>query len=287
MKKLVLFTILFITTHAFAQTIPNPGFETWATSGPFLAPSGWGISPNVLQSTQAHSGSYALQCVVDTFTNPMTATLDTIPGVAYTGAQSMMPPGPGSTIGGYAFTGAPDSLTGYYKFQTLATDSFTISVILYYWDSSAGNRTIVGQSMFSSGRKDSLYSRFSMPVNYSSSTAADSALITIMSANPQSGAHLGTSLWVDDLAFISNTTAVTTIVNPGTTAKIFPNPFSDQLSVLQNAGIKYVTLTNILGQEVLRGTTETLNTSGLTDGIYFITITSADGSVTTQKVIKQ
>src|SRR5262249_20573161 len=92
MKKLLFIACLLLSGNAFCQSIPNSSFETWATSGPFFAPTSWAVSPGVKQSGQAHSGSWAIQCTVDTFTNPFTSSLDTAAGTAYSGAMLMGPP---------------------------------------------------------------------------------------------------------------------------------------------------------------------------------------------------
>ncbi len=290
MKKVLLSFVILISTQAIGQTIPNAGFETWVASGPFLAPDGWAVSPGVIKSTDAHSGSYALQCKLDTFTNPSTSVLDTITATAYTGAQTMGPPVPGSNIGGYAFTSRPDSLTGYYKYQKAPNDSFRISVLLCKKNTVTGGRDTIASALFTSGTAISTYTRFSMPLQYVRALTPDTAVIQVLTANPQAPKHLGTSIWVDDLAFVTNPPAgVDNLTEVITKPLIYPNPFCDVLAVTpgSNAAILSMVLSNSVGSIIAHTKDKTLNTSDLPCGVYFVTILTDDGIKDTFKVIKQ
>ena len=75
MKKIYLLALLpFLTTLTFAQNpaLPNPGFESWHTSGNHLDPDNWNTLNNatgilgVFTATRAtgadvHSGTYAIK----------------------------------------------------------------------------------------------------------------------------------------------------------------------------------------------------------------------------------
>ena len=286
MRKLMM-AALFLTGHAFAQTIPNAGFETWASAGPFLAPTGWGVTPGVKQSTDAHSGSYALLCEVDTATNPMTSVLDTVPGIAYTGAQSMAPPMPGNDVGGFALASVPDSLTGFYKFQSSASDTFLITVSLYTWDTAMGARRITGSATFTSSTSDSAYARFSVPVTDSGTSTPDSAIIIIAAANPHGKAHLGTQLLVDDLAFTMATTAVPRIAQKTEGITVFPNPFGDRINIdAHGKEVKNMILLSMTGQTLATTTDTTIDTTLLPAGTYFVVVEDVDGGTYTDEVVK-
>jgi hypothetical protein len=287
MRK-VMMAALFLTGHAFAQTIPNAGFETWASAGPFLAPTGWGVTPGVKQSTDAHSGSYALLCEVDTATNPMTSVLDTVPGIAYTGAQSMTPPMPGNNVGGFALASVPDSLTGFYKFQSSASDTFLITVSLYTWDTAMGARRITGSATFTSSTSDSAYFRFSVPITDSgTSYIPDSAIIIIAASNPRGKAHLGTQLLVDDLAFTMATTAVPQSAPKKEAITAFPNPFCNRIDVdAHGKAVRSMMLKNTAGQTLATTTTTTIDATLLPSGTYFVVVEDVDGITYSAEVLK-
>jgi|GEM_PF-1278063 hypothetical protein len=74
---------------------------------------------------------------------------------------------------------------------------------------------------------------------------------------------------------------------------VYPNPVKDELSITLHANIDgTATITNVLGQNVYTtkltgnsGSTQKINTSGLTQGVYFLKIES-NGQVLTKKVLK-
>ncbi len=287
MKKIVLSAAILWATQSMAQIIPNGGFETWATTGPFLAPTGWATSPAVVQSSAAHSGSWALQCKVDTFTNPMTSTLDTVAATAYTGAATMGPPPmPGTSFGGFAYTAWPDSITGYYKYSGAPNDSFTILAQLCKWDTATHARTIIKQARWTSAAAASNYTRFSLPLIASgSSTTPDTAFIQVFAANQQAPKHMGTSLWVDDLGFITLPNAVPQ-VSALANVVVYPNPFTDKITV-SGASIKSIMVRNAVGNTVITTTDKIFNTSELAPGLYYLTITNIEGEITTKQIVKR
>ena len=286
MRKLLILLTLFMATKAIAQPIPNAGFETWAASGPFMAPTGWAVSPGVIQSNDAHSGSWALQCKVDTFTNPATSTLDTIPANAYTGAATMGPPPMGTSFGGYAFVYMPDSLTGYYKYQNAPNDSFTIIAEICHWDTTTHSRQTIKRGIFSSGVTTATYTRFGIPLQYVGPFAMpDTAFIQVIACNPQAPKHMGTSVWVDDLAFYTYPDAVENI-NTTAGLVVYPVPFSDKLNI-GGVGIKKVSIINILGQTVLETSETTFNTTDLISGNYFADIQTTSGDRVVRQIIKK
>ncbi len=74
------------------------------------------------------------------------------------------------------------------------------------------------------------------------------------------------------------------------TARIFPNPFSNQLSFsLASNEFTTISLYNILGQQVLQQTFTnyiTINTEQLTNGIYIYKLRNNKGLVTSGKIIR-
>lgn len=283
MKKLLFWAVLLYSASAFAQTIPEPGFETWSTGGPFQAPSGWAVSPGVIKSPDAHSGSWALQCTVDTFTNPITSTLDTVPAMAYTGAATMGPPPPGGNFGGYAYVGPmADSFIGYYKFQGMGGDSMVITAYFSYWDTITHHRSIIKQGRFSTGASASTYTRFSVPVDLLGTWhMPDTAFVQVTAANPQQPFHMGTSVIVDDVSFFTFPDAVAAVSKAS--VNIYPNPFEDHLTV-DGVTVKRVSMLNAIGQVVAESSNRDLYTGSLPAGIYIVNITTSDGQLVTQKI---
>jgi hypothetical protein len=55
---------------------------------------------------------------------------------------------------------------------------------------------------------------------------------------------------------------------------IYPNPASSQIQILTKEIIVEVKIFNELGSLVLQGTNATLNVSNLSDGLYFVEVTT-------------
>ncbi|MCF6348777.1 MAG: alginate lyase family protein [Flavobacteriaceae bacterium] len=68
---------------------------------------------------------------------------------------------------------------------------------------------------------------------------------------------------------------------------IYPNPTSDRFTIdLNDEILKKVIIYNQLGQQVKEATTNEVNTSNLSKGIYFLKITSQNNKIVTKKIIK-
>ncbi len=89
----------------------------------------------------------------------------------------------------------------------------------------------------------------------------------------------------------SDTTSTGVSLNSSSVAKIFPNPFSTQLTfvIVENEPITAL-LYNFLGQQVLQQTftnSTTISTEQLANGIYLYELRNTNGILKTGKVIKQ
>lgn len=277
MNKIILsLTILILAAlKAHSQTIPNAGFEIWsALGGPIESPVEWSSGPSALKSSDMHTGLYALQLKTDTFTNPMTMTLDTIPGRAFTGTQGAGPGAPGTP--GYAFTARPDSLTAWCKYSPSGVDTFVIRVLLTKWNSVSGVADIISDSHYS-GHSSTTYQRISFPLQYLSSNQPDSATIEVMSSSSSPQAPImGSVLLIDDLAFVTNIAADLNdaIGSSIESIQCFPNPVQDkltikhiegdQLNIIDMNGKTMITLQIPSSHEVQ------INTNSFPNGLYFI-----------------
>ena len=72
--------------------------------------------------------------------------------------------------------------------------------------------------------------------------------------------------------------------------KMYPNPATSTVTIEANSAIDLVTVTNMLGQEVIKksvsGTSELLDVSALQQGVYLVKVVS-DGNSTTQRFVKK
>ncbi len=258
MKKLLLSLILLCICLQIskAQNIPNAGFENWTATGPFERPDNWDSSPKVSKSTDAHSGTYAIKLLTDTFTIPQSGNVDTIPGIINTGTQSSGPGNPG--IKGYAFAARPDSLTGWFKYIPAVGDSFFIHVSFSKWNTTAGSRENICDAVFT-GSSSNTYKRFSFPMHYLTSSLPDTAIIEISNTKVQPPAAfiIGTQLFIDDLQFKTNMPGgiaqnnstennITSTPNPATENLLITGLDDDSITIINHAGevVKYIATKN-------------------------------------------
>ena len=224
----ILFFSFLVISRAYAQDIPNAGFETWVQQGPFEIPEAWDCGPTGSKSSSAHSGAFALVLQSGIFTNPMSGTTDTLAGGGNTGIGG--PPGT-PHVDGFAFALRPDSLASWYKYNAVGQDSFRLQVVLSRWNPGAGSREVVAAAeMKASSASD--WTRIALALNYFNGENPDTASIRYQSSvsDPQNPV-LGSSLTVDDLSFVYNPLAIKKISRKEVQFEVAPNPVSDLLKI--------------------------------------------------------
>jgi uncharacterized delta-60 repeat protein len=73
-----------------------------------------------------------------------------------------------------------------------------------------------------------------------------------------------------------------------TSVSVFPNPFDNRIEVHSTTGLSQITLFNTLGQQVIENHKEnSMNTSPLPSGVYFLQIEDQLGATSTHQLIKE
>jgi len=109
---------------------------------------------------------------------------------------------------------------------------------------------------------------------------------TFMDARPATGTNLYRLRMVDadgSYAFSS----IREVKVKGLVATAYPNPVSDRLLIRDHGQVKYATLTSVSGMRVLSRSgvpTEGLDVRSLAPGIYILSLTLFDGTISTQKI---
>jgi hypothetical protein len=228
-KASVLLTTLsmFSTTVMFGQTtIPNGDFEAWQSVGNSdEEPTNWNgnktggglanLGPQTCfrESTNPHSGTYCLKLDnASFFGTPINAT-------ATTGRIEAPNSNP---VNGYIntlttnsdhsapFTGRPDSLVGWFRFDQGGTDIGRIQAVLHdSFDYATPDQVPtstpykISEAIFDLPNGTTTgWTRFAVPFNYiNGNTPAYILLIATASGVPGS-ANSSTVLWVDDLSLV-------------------------------------------------------------------------------------
>ena len=191
MKSRTLLSLLsFSVTVAASTQVPNGGFETWANGVPegFAANN---LPPNFLpitQSTDAHSGSYAVKGEV--LANPL------FPG------QNAAP-----TLMSVGITGlGPASLTGWYKF----TPANSATYLLISLNAVDQNNQMTGYGFQQIFNGASSYTQFTIPVDYSLGSGQPTVSYTIsaLTGDGTPSPLLGTTFHLDDLSVSGSGNAI-------------------------------------------------------------------------------
>lgn len=291
MKRLYTIIIfLSITSGVKAQNAtPNAGFENWNTVGNRIDPADWNnLNPSTAilgvltcaraSGADAHSGNYAIK-----LTTKLIPGFNIIAnGIASTGTLITTPPY--GVSGGIAYTGRPDSITGWYKYTPAGTDQGFVELQLL----GATNTDTIGYVRFETPNATvSTYTRFAAAVNYLS-TATPSNSIWILSSSKGVGPVVNSQIFIDDIAMVFNSSSVNTI-NSKNEVTILGNVIKEKIRFnYKNTGVYQFRLIDTAGRIVadtqLNSQQSTVDVSSL-DGLYFYTIENSTGIINTGKII--
>lgn len=289
MKKSILSIVAatFFSVSAFAQ-IPNNGFETWTSVGTYSNPASWDQLNSMTtgfgvytctKGTPGSPGASYLKLVSKTVTG-----LGVVPGVAVCGVIDVAAMKPKS---GFPFTQQPQKLTGSWQYMASGADAGFVGVYLTKWNSGTMMRDTIAKAKQNLSGMAMSWTTFSINLSYMSSIAPDSAIIVLSASGTTPVAN--SYLYVDNLAFSGSVTGINTIENLISNITAYPNPTTENISVELNAQktvsikLQLVDLTGKLIREINAGEIQgkyntTINTLGISKGIYFLKISANDAS---------
>jgi hypothetical protein len=233
-----------------APALDNYSFENWTTTS-YDKPNGWstinqltgGILEPVVQSSNAYQGNYAVELKTLQATD---FDGDTISGIIANGDISISDSL--TSTGGIPYTLQPDSLMGYYVFDTQTPD--TAYGFIRFWNSS-GN---VEFQYFSLEPTGSSFEQFSIPLSLSASP--DSMMVLFMG-----GRQLESSLILDDISLSGGNVGLQEldILN---SIKTYPNPAYNELHysffIAQSSDIK-TSIYDLQGKAIYESSFENFN----------------------------
>jgi hypothetical protein len=272
-KLLLLTSVLITTLHS---QIPNPGFEDWTDS----EPDGWfttnfpPLVVNVTQTSNSHSGNWAVRGEVIDFMIP-------IPPYLNTGSQS-------ST--GFPINQKFNRISGYYQFSPVADDHFLVSAAMGI--STPSDTTIIGIGAIAIGDAVSEYTLFSFDIIYFMPGEPNWANITIsiIDTSCATPGHVGSTMLVDDLDIIVGfgESEKNLIVEKYMLGQNYPNPFNPTTTIsFRIPKRSFVTLRvfDVLGNEVMILVNEEKTVGNyqvefdairLPSGVYFYQLNAVD-----------
>jgi hypothetical protein len=112
------------------------------------------------------------------------------------------------------------------------------------------------------------------PFNYTIESDGDTYMLTIENTNGDIAVYGNVPLSIEDF----NTTTVS----------IYPNPVKELLFIESKENLSSITVFDIHGKKVKTvSDLSEINLGGLQSGVYFVSITSENGGVLTQKIVKK
>jgi hypothetical protein len=309
MKRFLLFLSFFIySVTSLCQQVPNGGLELWDTvATPFLIDwlynGSYASLPcapfpvSVERTNDANSGNWAARMEAKFCMDDLGVPKVYI-GFITVGNHILYP-----ELGyGIYYSGKPDYLNFYYKFNRVGSDTGFARIILREYDGT-GYGPIIGEGKALIINDTNNYTYISVPIDYysmdtpgvlqiifaTSKTMADQQFIQFVT-NPGIGAEIGTVIWVDDISISGGTLDTPQFIDLND-FQIYPNPTNDnsiikfnnldkgdyslQLYNAQGKSVKY--LNNISSQEII------LKKENLNSGMYFFQIKSNNEIIHTGK----
>jgi len=89
--------------------------------------------------------------------------------------------------------------------------------------------------------------------------------------------------WVINNVAVSGTAGLNNLNT--SSFSMYPNPVSNVLNIKGN--VANVSITNAIGQNLINSDQNTIDTSSLRSGLYFVTVTDQEGTTSTRKLIKK
>jgi hypothetical protein len=299
-----------LSFSAVAQDVPNGGFEDWATytgsgsSGSFNydLPDFWKTTDSVSmangpfqqsairETANVHGGSSALRLKTWPLNIPLPLNLP-VPGVASNGSINTTTL---SIIGGTPDTVRHRKLTGFYRFIKAGSDTASIVVGLYKYDTGTNTRKTVaaGTLKISDATAGTAYVSFDLDFNYIEGYKPDSMLMYIATGPLAiNSGTVGTELWIDDLAF-SGTVGIDELASPVKNLSVYPQPAARDLNVsfeLERPLQLEARLLDLSGKLVLSQTLDAnrvrLDVSLLPAGNYLLNLVDERGQAVSAKPV--
>ena len=280
MQKNLLLFIAIIGLGLTSQgqtTIPNADFETWLNIGAATErPTNWnsnktggGLASFGPQTCFRDTGSYSASYCMKIVTGSAFGTI--VNGSGTTGKveapTAVKAEGYIHTIAGdpnfsSAFVGRPDSIVFWYKYAQVGLDYPKIETRLHvgncYVPETPVNSNhldstmnIVARALWSgAAANQAIWKRVSVPMVYSDTRTPQYILVTMTSSGDQNGGAAGSTLWVDYMQAIYNTTGIADIATEAVPVFWNGNRIVADLSATDITGTS-LQLINMSGQLVL------------------------------------
>lgn len=258
--------------------LPDNSFESWSSQS-YEGPDNWftmnellagANAENCNKSTNAHTGTYAVELKTDTI--PMFGG-DTIPGFISMGPINMMGGGGGNPFLPIPYDANPTTFTGAYNYAPANGDMGGIIYLEFYNNGSAVGNSVQYLSATSG------YQTFTYPLNLT--MTPDSVILVAGSGN-----NPGSVLLIDNFALSGGNVSV---FENDLEIEMYPNPASDYFimnideeysyEIYSMEGRRVANRTGLLGWE-------SVNVSDLASGKYIVKINTAGKTINKPLIVE-
>ncbi|WP_426061906.1 T9SS type A sorting domain-containing protein [Hymenobacter sp. B1770] len=292
---------------AQGQTFSNSNLDTWATRTTSVipgvdAPTNWQTTDDlvsVIVEQRLPSSTGTVTKASTPRSGPFAAQLQTrnvgtgrVPGFLILGTNLN---GGNDLPGGMPFTARPTSLQFYYQLSGPQALADSAGVLVQLTRTVNGSSVVVAQAAYLIPALATTYTLATVPLTYRSALAPDSVSMVLSSGFADNITN-GTTLLVDDIAFVGGTVTATRDAALAATISVFPNPSPNGRYVLNASEPALLaaplTVLDATGRVVRRepspgaGTTRTLDLSELAKGVYTVQLATAKGLIAKRIVVQ-
>jgi hypothetical protein len=232
--------------------------------------------PNPLSAFKAigidvHSGNYALKLTsIHVINNPVPTQINDTTGGAFTGKINLSPI---TYTYGFPYTGRPEKLEFWAKYAPVGADTAHSYVALTKWNGT--NHDTIATGLINMNATP-VYSLFQINLTYRSTELPDTASIAFLSSSLNITARVGSTLFIDDVAF-TGWVGIDQYDNNSSKVQLFPNPAKDNVTIhiqINDAdNVQLVDASNKLaGIYKIQNYNANINTSLFAAAIYFYEI---------------
>jgi len=212
-----------------------------------------------------------------------------VPGVAASGILNFST----MSASGFAFSGRPQDLTGYWQYMAFGSDKGFFDILLTKWNPGLNQRDTIAYNHHKLAGMEMAWVSFAIPLIYYSGGFPDTASILLSSSGPNPVA--GSYVFVDSLAF-SGSVAGIQQHSSSLEIEILPNPVVDNLNLrLSSSKTKggLIEIFDTMGRKVKSlndidfVNKPDIDISELAKGEYILKFSTSKNETTTIKFIKQ
>ena len=278
MKIGFMFTCLFTVVSAYAQQLPNSGFENWSFREEYIEPDGW-ISTNAFAFTGAVETCYPHE---DARTGNWSAKLETrIDPLSQDTLKCILACGLNYEAPGMHYRWRPSTFSFYYQHNL--RDTAVALLVLTKYNTLLKRRDTVGIAPVFFIDSTATFKKQTINITYLKPDKPDTCIavfITSLKDKPWPGNYL----IIDDMELSGFPLSTPEMDAPPVT--IYPNPARDIVTIQSKEEITSWSVWTANGKLALHGTGERVDIAALKPATYIFNIQLKSGELITEKMYK-